>query len=111
MVFAQSVYDVVEDKVEIKRSFKFTHGTGDFPVTSGDHSSLSGLGFEFFAFAEPANLYDVLFGEIYVVARAGSSFFGKLMSSKNSSLAELMAATARREVISVCHSMKICRLG
>ena len=49
MVYAQSLGDVVENKAEIKRSFKFMSGWGSFPDTAGDHSSLSGLGFDYFA--------------------------------------------------------------
>ena len=47
MVFAQGLYDVMEKKAEIKRSFKFTHDDGSFPDTSGGQGTLSGLGFEY----------------------------------------------------------------
>jgi hypothetical protein len=46
MAFAQNLHDVVENKAEIKRSFTFTNGRGDFPDTAGSHSQ---LGFECFA--------------------------------------------------------------
>ena len=46
MVFAQGLYDVVENKAKIVRSFKFKYDNADFPVTVGD-SSCSGLGYEY----------------------------------------------------------------
>jgi len=46
MVFAQSLYEVVEQKEKIERSFKFKYDNANFPVTAGD-LSCSGLGFEF----------------------------------------------------------------
>jgi hypothetical protein len=48
MVFAQGLYDVVENKAKIERSFKFKYDNADFPVTAGD-SSCSGLGYEYYA--------------------------------------------------------------
>jgi hypothetical protein len=50
MVFAQGLYDVVENKAKIERSFKFKCDNADFPVTAGD-SSCSGLGYEYCACA------------------------------------------------------------
>ena len=49
MVFAQSLYEVAKEKAKIQRSFHFTSDTIDFPATTNDHSSRSGLGFEYFA--------------------------------------------------------------
>jgi hypothetical protein len=51
MVYAQSLYDVAENKVEIKRSFIFTRERFEFPVTAGGHYSDLALGFEYFVAA------------------------------------------------------------
>jgi hypothetical protein len=82
MVFAQSLYEVIEKNAEIKRSFKFTHGARDFPefpVTASGYSVHSGLGFNFFAWGL------VLEGNSGVTTR-----FEKLLSKKNLSIVELM---------------------
>jgi hypothetical protein len=48
MVFAQSLYEVLVNKAEIKRSFQFAYEDISFPVTAPGHSSRSGLGFEYY---------------------------------------------------------------
>ena len=47
-VFAQNLFEVAENKKPNKRSFKFTYGGDDFPITSCDDPH-SGLGFDFAA--------------------------------------------------------------
>jgi hypothetical protein len=97
MVYAQSLYDVVEQKTEIKRSFKFTHDEGSFPDTSGGHGALSGLGFEYFAAGGCASM---------VSGVAGIAPLWKTYVEQKHQTCRTYAATSSREVVSVCNLLK-----
>jgi hypothetical protein len=85
MVFAQSLYDVVEQEVEIQRSFKFKYDNSNFPDTSSGFTSHSGLGFEYFAMGKGSAPLGMLAG-----GRARFTLVGRFLSRKNLELAELM---------------------
>jgi hypothetical protein len=89
MMFAQGLDNVEEEmNAEIKRSFQFKFSTPNFPVTVPDHSSLSGLGFDYFAGYYGTRCFSSPNGGVW--AHRTAAGFGKLMSSKNVRLAELM---------------------
>ena len=87
MVFAQSLYVVVEKQAQIMRSFKFKYENLYFPDNKTGYSSLSELGFEYCADGRRIGRGDFLDG---VPLAFGRLRFGKHISSKNRSLAELM---------------------
>ena len=82
--FAQGLYQITHEKKPLNRSFGFTYGGGDFPITQGDESR-SGLGYEFGARAN----WDERGGSA-VDARDGRGGFSKLMSNKSFKLAKPM---------------------
>jgi hypothetical protein len=86
MVFVQGLFEIVEIKIEIKRSFKNEHENLYFPVTASD-SSHTGLGFEYFA--DSTNSWENL-------AREHRALFEKLLSNKNSDLQNLCGHSAKR---------------
>jgi hypothetical protein len=99
-IFAQGLFDVVENKAFNQRSFKFKYDNIDYPITAGD-VSLSGLGFDYLAHWGARWRMCVLAGAGTAALACWVGGAGKLMSSKNSRLAELMRPR-REEKTSRC---------
>jgi hypothetical protein len=102
MAYAQSLYDVTENKAEIKRSFNFTYGGGSFPDTAGGHVSLSGLGFEFFSGGGGRGR--LAGGSGWVMARVRACW--KSYVEQKHQTCRTYAATSRREVVSLCNLLR-----
>jgi len=85
MAYAQGLHEVVEMKAENQRSFKFAYNKVNFPVTATGYPVHSGLGFSYFCWVRSA-CYAIAGPE----ARERWPTFGKLISDKSVSLAELV---------------------
>jgi hypothetical protein len=98
-VFAQGLFEVAAEKTKSQRSFKFKGNQGDFPVTAGD-VSCTGLGFDYCALAMPIT------GVVLPCALDGYSAWKMYVEQKKLQTCSTYAATARREVVSVCNLLK-----